>query len=329
MVDLLGRPLHPVRQPANDVLGVVGIDLVDVIDPPVGLGGVAGLDQRRAVMVERGDAGPLDPAAGSNEQLVGDQRRLAGAPRHLLDGAMPVEPGAWRNLLQLAVGRRHFDIGQPGVDAGARPRLPARQEKIGAARGVADEVVELDALLGQVVVRIIHAGLEPGRQRGGDRLAALVGEIAVALHCGGERVLHLLRGNPVARHHGAEHEGGLVQRLVAAAGRHGGELGGDPAQRALGIGVLARTGRAVAAWPRAGAALLRRLDQVDDAGRHFGNALGGERGSEVGLASNRHVGLPVAEHCAGRDDVAAGTANVDAGRQAAAAVGQRRPALRK
>ena len=247
MIDLLGRPLHPVRQPADDVLGVVGIDLVDMVDPLVGLGGVAGLDQRRAVMVERGDAGPLDPAAGGNEQLVGDQRRLARAPGHLLDAAVTVEPGARRNLLQLAVGRRHFDMGQPGVDAGAGPRLAARQEKIRAARGVADEVVELDALLGQVVVRIGHAGLEPGRQRGGDRLAALVGEVAVALHRRGERVLHLLRGDPVPRHHGAEHEGGLVERLVAAAARRAGELGGDPAQRGLGIGVLARTGRAVCA----------------------------------------------------------------------------------
>ena len=271
----------------------------------------------------------LDPAAGGDEQLVGDQRRLAGAPRHLLDGAIAVEPGARRNLLQLAVGRRHFDIGQPSIHASAWPRLPARQEKIGAARGVADEVVELDALLGQVVVRVIHAGFEPGCQRGGDSLAALVGEIAVALHCGGERVLDLLRGNPVAHHHGAEHEGGLVQRLVAAAGRHGGELGGDPAQRGLGISVLARTGRSATAGPSAGAVLLRWLDQVDDAGRHLRNGFGGERGSQVGLASNRRVGFSVAEHCAGRDDEPAGTANVDAGRQAAAGIGERRPALRK
>ena len=242
---------------------------------------------------------------------------------------MAVEPGARRNLLQLAVGRRHFDLGQPGVDAGARPRLAARQEKIGAARGVADEVVELDALLGQVVVRVGHAGLEPGRQRGGDSLAALVGEVAVALHRRGERVLDLLRGNPLARHHGAEHEGGLVERLVAAAGRHGGELGGDPAQRALGIGVLARTGRTAAAWPSAGAALLRWLDQVDDAGRHFRNGFGGERGSQVGLARNRRVGAPLPSTAPGAIDETAGAANVDARRQAAAAVGERRPALLK
>ena len=37
VVDLLARALHAVRQPADDVLGVVGIDLADVVEPRLGL----------------------------------------------------------------------------------------------------------------------------------------------------------------------------------------------------------------------------------------------------------------------------------------------------
>ena len=42
VVDLLGRPLHPVRQPGDDMLGIGGVDFVHVVDPQIRLGGIAG-----------------------------------------------------------------------------------------------------------------------------------------------------------------------------------------------------------------------------------------------------------------------------------------------
>ena len=58
VVDLLGRALHPVRQPAEDVAGVVGIDLADMVEPWLGLAGIAGQAARRPVEVEDGRSRP-------------------------------------------------------------------------------------------------------------------------------------------------------------------------------------------------------------------------------------------------------------------------------
>ena len=63
VVDLLVGPLHAVRQPMDDVIGVVGIDLVDVVEPRAGLGGVAGSMRRRPIEVEAASRRALDPAA--------------------------------------------------------------------------------------------------------------------------------------------------------------------------------------------------------------------------------------------------------------------------
>ena len=68
------------------------IDLVDVIEPEArALVSVAGLDRRRPIEVEAGDALPLDPAAFGDQAVV-DQHRQAGRPCHLLDGPVLVEP---------------------------------------------------------------------------------------------------------------------------------------------------------------------------------------------------------------------------------------------
>ena len=56
VVDLLLRALHPVREPMNDMIGVVGIDLAHMVEPRAGLRGVAGLDRRRPIEVETADA---------------------------------------------------------------------------------------------------------------------------------------------------------------------------------------------------------------------------------------------------------------------------------
>jgi hypothetical protein len=49
VVNLLARPLHAVGAPLDDVVGIVGKDLADVMDPPTGLGGVTAFDRRRSV----------------------------------------------------------------------------------------------------------------------------------------------------------------------------------------------------------------------------------------------------------------------------------------
>ena len=44
VVDLLAGSLHPMRQPANDMRGIVGIDRVHVVEPGSGLIGVTQLE---------------------------------------------------------------------------------------------------------------------------------------------------------------------------------------------------------------------------------------------------------------------------------------------
>ena len=46
------RLLHAPREPFDDVVGVVGIDLIDVIEPALSFEGVAGRDQRRPILIE-------------------------------------------------------------------------------------------------------------------------------------------------------------------------------------------------------------------------------------------------------------------------------------
>ena len=43
VVDLVGRALHPLRQPAHDVVGFLRKDPVQVLEPGPGLGSVAKL----------------------------------------------------------------------------------------------------------------------------------------------------------------------------------------------------------------------------------------------------------------------------------------------
>lgn len=49
MIDLLLGALHPVREPADDVSGIVGIDLLDMGDPAPGLRRVAERQGRRPI----------------------------------------------------------------------------------------------------------------------------------------------------------------------------------------------------------------------------------------------------------------------------------------
>ena len=72
------RALHPVRQPVDDVVGVVWEDPVDVVDPGFGLAGVAQLDARRPVQVEAGHALALDPAAVDHQPVLDEHRHGPG-----------------------------------------------------------------------------------------------------------------------------------------------------------------------------------------------------------------------------------------------------------
>src|SRR5262245_64539100 len=95
---------------------------------------------------------------------------------------MQVEPGRRRYFFERAIGGRYLDLGQPSIDAGAGPRLATRQKEVSAAGGVAYKVVQHDALLGQVVVRLRQARVEAGSDGRLDCPAALVGDIPVSLH---------------------------------------------------------------------------------------------------------------------------------------------------
>ncbi len=93
VVDLLLRPLHAVGQPQDHVLGLLAVDLADVLQPRPGLAGIAWLDLRRPVEVETAHAAALDPAARRDE-AVADDHRQARCPRHLLDRLVLIQPSA-------------------------------------------------------------------------------------------------------------------------------------------------------------------------------------------------------------------------------------------
>ena len=92
VIDLFLRALHPVRQPRDDVAGVVGIDLVGVLKPGAGLASIARHNSRRPIVIEASHLRALDPAAGDDQAIL-DQHRKARAPGHLLHCAVAIEPG--------------------------------------------------------------------------------------------------------------------------------------------------------------------------------------------------------------------------------------------
>src|SRR5262245_30140659 len=93
MVDFLLRALHPMRQPWNDVIGVIGIDFAGVIEPWIGLRGVAELDSPRSIVVEARHFRALDPNAVDHQAIL-YQHRIAWAPCHLLHRSVLIEPFA-------------------------------------------------------------------------------------------------------------------------------------------------------------------------------------------------------------------------------------------
>jgi len=54
--------LHDVREPANDMIGIVRIDLAEVIKPRLNIIGIAKGDRRRPVKVEHAGARVFEPS---------------------------------------------------------------------------------------------------------------------------------------------------------------------------------------------------------------------------------------------------------------------------
>jgi hypothetical protein len=92
VVDLLGRPLHTVRQPAHDMCHIIlSVDGFDVADPRIGLSRFAELEPGRPVQIEAGHLGAHDPAA-CHHQAIGDLHRQAGTPGHLFHRPVFIQP---------------------------------------------------------------------------------------------------------------------------------------------------------------------------------------------------------------------------------------------
>ena len=79
MVEFFLWALDPVREAFDDVIGVIRVDLGDVIEPRLGVGWVALFDDRLAVLVETAGPGFFDPSALC-DQAIADQFGVAGRP---------------------------------------------------------------------------------------------------------------------------------------------------------------------------------------------------------------------------------------------------------
>ena len=127
VVDFLVRALPALCEPFDDVLGVGGINPINVIEPTLGLGSVAGYDYRRAIEVEDRYVFALDPSALRYE-AVADQHWLSWCPGHLLDGLVLIEPNGGGHLFLLALFVEHGLTGATSGMGGMRAlTLPAGQ----------------------------------------------------------------------------------------------------------------------------------------------------------------------------------------------------------
>src|SRR6516165_9837815 len=130
--------LPMMRQPTNDVLGGVGIDLVDMIEPRRRFAAVPWNDPRRSIEIETDSTTFFNPAAG-DRQAIGNKHRQTRMPRCLLDATVFIDPFGGRYADRFAVlvapGLAAFgeqrNSRQSGIDARSRPQLAARNEKVG------------------------------------------------------------------------------------------------------------------------------------------------------------------------------------------------------
>src|SRR5262249_50719642 len=183
MVDLLLRALYPLRQPVNDVHGVVRENLVHMFEPTLGFARIAELEPRLAIEIETGDTALLDPAA-VRDQTVAYQHGLARAPCALRQCPVSIEPTGGRYGLRLTVGVQYrFPVLvderhrlEHRVDAHGRPRLAGWGIGIRVHGQVGPGVVERDAgLLPALAVFAGPLSLGAG-------IPGLLAEIVVVAH---------------------------------------------------------------------------------------------------------------------------------------------------
>ncbi len=149
VVDFVLRPLDAMRAPFDDVICVIGIDFVDVVEPPISLGGVAGLDGWRPIEIENRDVFACDPTAFRDQAIAHDHGQ-AGCPGHLFDRPIAVEPRACQYDLLLAVVAEHWLAGgvdqdnwrHACIDTGGRPQVSRRRVDVSVLRHVREEIVE-------------------------------------------------------------------------------------------------------------------------------------------------------------------------------------------
>jgi hypothetical protein len=204
VVDLLTRPLHPVGEPADNVVAIIRIDFIDVVEPRFGHGGVAGYDGRRSVEIEAGHPGALDPSAFI-DQTAGNQHLQAGAPRHLLHRAVLGEPRAW---LLVRRSCRHT-----GVDTAGRPHFACRNVNVRVRGHVGEKVFERDTAGWCIGSRRSLPHIEPPGQRPG---GVLTPDFATPHETGNTLTVRL-------HIHGAGSRAGAVSPFVIS-GRSGNDL---------------------------------------------------------------------------------------------------------
>src|SRR5262245_11370640 len=117
-------------EPRDDVVGVVGINPMNVIEPGLGFGCIAEFDYRRAIEVEDRYVFALVPSARGYE-AVADEHWFSWCPGHLLDRLFAVEPSGGGNGdgIAPAVGS-DLDRGYACVDAACWPVVACRRVDI-------------------------------------------------------------------------------------------------------------------------------------------------------------------------------------------------------
>ena len=116
--------------PVDHVCGMLTVELLDVIEPAVGVTRYW-CDDGRAVEVEYAATLSRDPAP-IGDQPIRDLDRLARRPGHLFDRSMAVEPGARPDLA---------DRRQPSINAGGRPDLTRGDEDVLVFEHVSVEIL--------------------------------------------------------------------------------------------------------------------------------------------------------------------------------------------
>src|SRR4030081_1665688 len=130
MVDLDAGMLDTMREPSDQMIGVIGIDLANEFQPTIGTSSVAGHNGGRTKHIQAHCAWMFDPSAFRYD-LVHYFRRFAWCPSHLHRASELIEPCRGTDLLTvLWIGRRHQDPSDLGVDAGLVPHPSGGAVKI-------------------------------------------------------------------------------------------------------------------------------------------------------------------------------------------------------